>query len=184
MTALNWMGAGLAALLLSASAISGSSPGRPPAPLDARVWTSSGREVQLSQFWGKPTVLIHEGRSATELNRDLKDALWRRAHDPGTDPTSAQVLGVAALSELDWFPARTLAERAIQDRERRVGIPVLIDWKGSLGEAPWALEHGTSSVVVLDGQGKPVFRASGRLSEEQIQRVFRLLEDLVERQAH
>jgi predicted transcriptional regulator len=181
MTALARIGAGLTALLLffSIPGIGHGTPGAEAAPLDARVWTSAGREVRLSQFWGKPTVLIHEGRSATELNRNLKDALWRRAHEPGVDPTAAQVLGVAALSELDWFPARALAERAVRERERKVGIPVLIDWKGALSAAPWGLQRATSSVVVLDGRGQVVFRASGALNDEQIQHVFQLLETLI-----
>lgn len=177
MTALLRIGAGLTALLLFS--FPWSSHGTAPAPLDAQVWTSSGREVRLSHFWGKPTVLIHECRTATELNRKLKDALWRRSQEPGTDPTSAQVLGVAALSELDWFPARSLAEHAVRERERRVGIPVLIDWKDALSAAPWELQRGTSSVVVLDPRGQVVFRASGPLTDEQIQQVFHLLEGMV-----
>ncbi|HVE81697.1 MAG TPA: YtfJ family protein [Myxococcales bacterium] len=147
------------------------------APLDAQVWTAEGRKVQLSSFWGKPTVLIYESRGATELNRLLKDALWRRGHDPAARD-AAQVLGVAALPELDWFPARPLAEHAVRERQQKVGIPVLIDWKGALTGGGWQLQAGTSSVVVLDGRGRVAFRASGALDHAQVQQVFGLLEQL------
>src|SRR5262249_19321985 len=119
MLALTWIGLSFALLT--------SAPSEPP--LDAQVWTAQGKQVQVKSFWGKPTVLIYESRGATELNRPLKDALWKRGHDPAARDV-AQVLGVAALPELDWFPARALAEHAVRERERKVGIPVLIDWKG------------------------------------------------------
>jgi hypothetical protein len=147
------------------------------APMDAQVWTAEGRKVQLSSFWGKPTVLIYEGRSATELNRQLKDTLWHRRHEPGARD-SLQVLGIAALPELDWFPAHALAERAVRERQARVGIPVLIDWKGALGGGAWKLDARTSSVLVLDVQGHVVFRAAGALDSAQMQRVFSVLEQL------
>jgi uncharacterized YtfJ-like protein len=163
-----WLGLSFA-LLTSASA---------GEPLDAQVWTAQGKKVQLSSFWGKPTVLIYESRGATELNRALKDALWRRGNDP-VARDSAQVLGVAALPELDWFPARSLAEHAVRERQAKVGIPVLIDWKGTLTGGGWQLPSGTSSVVVLDPAGREAFRASGSLDGAQIRQVFTLLEQLV-----
>jgi predicted transcriptional regulator len=157
-----------------------SAPSEPP-PLDAQVWTAQGQKVQLKSFWGKPTVLIYESRSATELNRPLKDALWKRGHDHPAARDAAQVLGVAALPELDWFPARALAEHAVRERERHVGIPVLIDWKGALTGGEWRLSASTSSVVVLDGQGHVAFRAVGALDGNQVKQVFSLLETLIGR---
>jgi hypothetical protein len=146
-------------------------------PLDAQVWTAEGKQVQLRSFWGKPTVLIYESRGATELNRPLKDALWHRGHDPQARD-AAQVLGVAALPELNWFPARALAEHAVRERQHKVGIPVLIDWKGTLTGGAWHLPSGTSSVVVLDGAGHAAFRATGALNGDQVKQVFDLLEKL------
>ncbi len=170
MLAFTWIGLSFALLT--------SAPTEPP--LDAQVWTAQGKQVQLKSFWGKPTVLIYEARSATELNRPLKDALWKRGHDPAARDM-AQVLGVAALPELDWFPARALAEHAVREREKKVGIPVLIDWKGALTGGAWHLPAGTSSVVVLDGDGHVAFRATGALDGNQVKQVFGLLEQLTGR---
>ena len=167
MSALAWLALSFA--LLTSTGESG--------PLDAQVWTAAGEKVQLRTFWGKPTVLIYESRDATELNRGLKDALWRRGNDPSARHV-AQVLGVAALPELDWFPARSLAEHAVRQRQEKVGVPVLIDWKGALTGGAWQLKLGTSSVLVLDGAGHVAFRAAGTLNGEQIQQVFRVLEQL------
>ncbi|HYV49829.1 MAG TPA: YtfJ family protein [Myxococcaceae bacterium] len=168
MLALTWIGLSFALLT--------SAPAEPP-PLDAQVWNAQGQKVQLKSFWGKPTVLIYESRNATELNRALKDALWKRGHDPAARDV-AQVLGVAALPDLDWFPAHMLAEHAVRERERKVGVPVLIDWKGVLTGGEWRLPAGTSSVLVLDGAGHVAFRASGALDGNQVKQVFSLLEQL------
>jgi len=167
MLALVWIGLSFALVT--------SAPAEPP--LDAQIWNAQGQQVQLKSFWGKPTVLIYESRTATELNRSLKDALWKRGHDPAARDV-AQVLGVAALPELDWFPAHMLAEHAVRERELKVGVPVLIDWKGVLTGGAWRLPAGTSSVLVLDGTGRVAFRASGALTANQVQQVFGLLEQL------
>lgn len=188
MRAVILLGLSLAVLASAGPAPTSTAPAVPPAdpsqiqapaqpPLDAQVWTAEGKKVQLSSFWGKPTVLIYESRAATELNRQLKDALWHRGKDPNARGT-AQVLGVVSLRELDWFPARVLAERAVRERQAKVGIPVLIDWKGALTGGAWQLNAKTSSVVVLDAQGHAVYRASGALDGAQVQQVFSLLQQL------
>jgi len=148
-----------------------------PEPLDAQVWTAEGQKVHLRSFWGRPTVLIYEARNALEVNRTLKDALWHRGHGPGAK-TDAQVLGIAALHEYDWFPARSVAEHMVRERQARVGIPVLIDWKGELSTGAWALPAQGSSVVVLGDKGTVEFRATGALTQQQIDEVFALLERL------
>jgi len=172
----SWLGLSLA-LLISGPATHSPEGG---VPLDAQVWTAEGRQISLRSFWGKPTVLLYESRAATELNRTLKDALWRRGRDPEARGI-AQVLGVAALQELDWWPARALAENAVRARQEQVGIPVLIDWKGVLTGGAWKLRPDSSSVIVLDSEGKAVFRATGALDAAQVQRVFQLLEGLTGR---
>jgi hypothetical protein len=177
MLALTWIGLSFALLTSAPANGAAAAP-----PLDAQVWSADGQRVQLKSFWGKPTVLIYESRGATELNRPLKDALWRRGHDPSARD-AAQVLGVAALPELDWFPARQLAEHAVRERQLKVGIPVLIDWKGVLTGGEWRLQAGTSSVVVLDGSGHAAFRATGALTSDQVKQVFSLLEQLTGRRA-
>ncbi len=170
----SWLGPSFALLISDPAA--GPSP-EAGAPLDAQVWTAEGRQISLRSFWGKPTVVLYESRAATELNRPLKDALWRRGCDPAARG-AAQVLGVAALGELDWWPARALAERAVRERQAKVGIPVLIDWKGALTGGVWQLRSDSSSVIVLDSGGKMVFRATGALDDAQVRQVFQILEDL------
>jgi hypothetical protein len=149
--------------------------------LDARVETSSGAATQLATRWGRPTVLFYEDRHSTGLNQALKAELFARGVQEGLlDRVS--VVAVANLEGLNWFPAREFALAGVRDAEQRAGIPVLVDWSGALSRPPWRLSGRTSSVLVLDGQGRVAFEASGSLGPLERQALLAALSRLVEAQ--
>ncbi|MFL5319640.1 MAG: YtfJ family protein [Myxococcaceae bacterium] len=139
---------------------------------------TAGKVVPLTGFKGKPTVLIYEDRTSTEQNRKLKDELWRRGHESGL-LDAAHVVGVANLSSYDFWPARTFAQSHIQKLEKKVGIPVLIDWKGAMESTPWNLPSGSSTVLVFDSDGKLVFSHSGALSDAQTEELIGKLSTMI-----
>jgi len=148
------------------------------APLDASLQRWDGTKATISHFRGKPTVVFYEDRTSAEVNRPLKNALvergqQRQLHD------AANVVAVANLGAYDFFPARHFAKKAVRDVEERVKIPVLIDWKRSLAASPWNLPPKSSSVLVLDAEGRPVFEHSGTLSPNEIERLFGVLDLLL-----
>jgi hypothetical protein len=144
---------------------------------DASVSTSSGETVQLSQFWGRPTVVFYEDRKSMEDNRLLKqqlehllaqNALLRRT----------RVLAVANLQEYNWFPARQFALAGVKSAEVKNRIALYIDLEGSLTRAPIQLPRAGASVLLVDEQGTIVFRHLGPLGDKQRGQMFSLLEQL------
>jgi predicted transcriptional regulator len=92
------------------------------------------------------------------------------------------VVAVANLEAYDFFPARGIALSHVRDEEKKWGIPILVDLKGTLGATPWNLPKKTSSVLLLDGSGKVVFRYSGRMKEEDMEAFFKALGTLLGRE--
>ncbi|WP_422652959.1 TIGR01777 family oxidoreductase [Archangium sp.] len=62
---------------------------------------------------------------------------------------AARVVAVTNLESFDFFPARGIALSHVRGEEKKRGIPILVDLKGTLGNAPWKLPRKTSSFQTL-----------------------------------
>ena len=172
----------IAGMLTAALLAASTSLAAPPqaGPMDATLRGSDGKEVTLSRWRGKPVILFYEDRHSTTLNGPLKEALFSRGQELGL-LDAAFVVAVANLESFDFFPARGIALSHVRDEEKKWGIPILVDLKGTLREAPWNLPAHTSSVLLLDGNGALIYRYSGRLREEDQKLFFQTLGALVGR---
>ncbi|HYO58213.1 hypothetical protein [Archangium sp.] len=136
--------------------------------------------MALSRWRGKPVILFYEDRHSTTLNSPLKEALFSRGKELGL-LEAARVVAVANLESFDFFPARGIALSHVRGEEKKWGIPILVDLKGTLGKAPWNLPGKTSSVLLLDGNGMLVYRYSGRMDAEAQKMFFQTLGSLLGR---
>ena len=173
-----WL-AGALAVCLAASG-SSSPASVQSGPLDATLSASDGKEVALSRWRGKPVILFYEDRHSTTLNSPFKEALFARGKALGL-LEAAWVVAVANLESFNFFPARGIALSHVRAEERRWGIPILVDLKGTLGTAPWSLPRKTSSVLLLDSAGAVVYRYSGRMSQQEQEAFFQVLGQLLGR---
>jgi len=149
-------------------------------PLDARVSNTQGKSVWLAQLRGKPTVLFYEDKDSTAENQALKDELFRQGKEKGL-LEAATVIAIANVQGYDWFPAKNFVVSAVKDTEKTSGIPVYLDWNGTLSSKPWNLSATGSTVLVFDAKGERLFSRTGKLSPAEIQQVFGLLATLVTR---
>ncbi|MFL5352873.1 hypothetical protein [Archangium sp.] len=149
-------------------------------PMDATLRGSDGKEVVLSRWRGKPVILFYEDRHSTTLNSAFKEALFERGKTQGL-LDAVWVVAVANLESYDFFPARGIALSHVRDEEKKWGIPILVDLKGTLGATPWNLPKKTSSVLLLDGTGQVVFRYSGRMGDQDMETFFHALGALLGR---
>lgn len=150
------------------------------APMDAVVETSSGSTTHLGALLRKPTVLFYEDKDAGPINQHVKDALYAEGKERGL-LAAVNVIAVANVAAFDWFPARNFVLAAVRDVERKVNVPVYLDFKGALAAPPWSLPPKSSTVLVLNGAGELVWKVKGRLSEAELAAMFALLEQLIAR---
>ena len=143
-------------------------------PLDATVSTTSGAELKLSSLRGRPTVMFYEDRDSTALNQPLKDELFKRGRDEGL-LQKVTVIAIANVKGYDWFPARNFVVAAVKDTEKKVGVPVYLDWSGTLTATPWNLPPATASVLVLDREGRVALLLTGKLKPAGRDQVFSAL---------
>ena len=149
-----------------------------PEPLDATLRGSDGKHVRLSTWRGKPVILFYEDKKSTSLNAPLKEELFKRGQARGL-LEAAFVVAVANLEDYDFFPARQIALSYVRDEEKKAGVPILVDLDGTLGGPPWGLPKKTSNVLLLDGEGRLIFKHSGRMKEAEMEAFFGTLSRLV-----
>jgi hypothetical protein len=152
-----------------------------PAP-DAALSTTDGRATHLAERRGSPAVLFYESRSATELNAHVKARL---AEEGARDDLrhAVRVIPIANLARYNFAPARDIALAFLRRLERRLDVTILVDLDGALAAPPWSLPPDTSSVVLLDAGGAPVWRRSGRLSDDDMEALFTRLGALLGRES-
>ncbi len=170
----------MGSLLPLAWLLAGAVPAQAAPAVDATLADSRDAPVRLSSFRGKPLVLFYEDRDSCEQNARLKRALHQRA-EAAQLSQAAHVLGVANVASYDFWPARGFVLAAIRDVEERERIPVLVDWKRTMGAAPWRLPEGASSVVLLDAEGHLVHGWTGAVEGQDMEQFFELLGELVRR---
>lgn len=163
----------LSCLFIVGAAPAGEGPPATPAAPDATLRNTADEPVLVSQFRGKPSVLLYEDRHSTEVNRSFKTAL--RAREQGPHGADVQVLAVANLSGLNFFPIRGFALHGVREAERKAQHPLLVDWENALTRPPWSLPPNGSTVVVLSPTGDVVFTQSGALDAQAQEQVFALL---------
>jgi hypothetical protein len=144
----------------------------------AALVTTDGRLATLSG--DGPAVVFYEDRASTGINAHVKAALADHADDD-TLRRAVRVVPVANIARYDFPPAREIALAFLRRLERRVHVPILVDLDGTLTAPPWKLPDDTSSVVVLDAGGTPVWRRSGRLSDADVDALFATLAALLHR---
>lgn len=171
-----WVGQVIAVVLMGI--VSTKTDREVKAPIDAQLSSTSDAVLRVAQYRGKPVILFYEDKDSGELNRKLKDELIHRARKRGL-LDAAHVLPVANVAKFDWLPAKQFALAAIRSEEKKAGVPILIDWRGTLSKALWSLPSKSSSVLVLDAEGNIRFQESGRLGDDDIERLFALVETLV-----
>lgn len=176
-TTLRSGGVGALALLWCFAAFAQGAPLDPPI-LDATLKSSSGEERSLSAWRGKPVILFYEDRDSRDINAALKTELFARGKAHGL-LTAAAVVAIANLQAFDFFPVRQIALSYVRDEEKRVGVPILVDLKGTFQKEPWQVPPRTSSVLLLNGQGQLMWRYSGHMDAARIEAFFQTLGTLV-----
>jgi hypothetical protein len=148
------------------------------APRDADLERTDGSTVAIRVYRGKPAVLFYEDRHSTEINADVKKALWEQGRAANrTD--AVHVVAIANIQAYDFFPAKDFAVAFIRRLEGRIGSPILLDASGVLSKPPWNLPAEGGTVVLLDADGRDVWQHSGALGPERTRELLARVEALL-----
>lgn len=140
-----------------------------------KLRTTEGTYVRLREaFRSRPSVLFYEDKDSTRLNQALKDALFA-AGKKNNLLDAVSVVAVANVQAYDWFPARNFVVSAVKETEKKVGVPVYLDWTGELTRKPWSLSANNSTVVIVDRAGAVRWTKEGKLEPKEVDEALALI---------
>jgi hypothetical protein len=146
--------------------------------LDAEITTSSGKKTHLKQFYGKPVLLFYEDPDSVKVNQPAKEELARLSLKWNLKE-KVDVVAVANLQGWNWQPAIFFALIAVRGEEKKAQIPVLVDFAGTMQNAPWNLSAHKSTILVLAPDGEVLFQSMGKLDPKKFDELTATLEQVL-----
>ena len=141
-----------------------------------QIQSVDGKQEALQPQPGLPTLIFYEGRDSKKQNQELKHKLKRLVDSVGGDYHGrVQLLPIANLEGLDFWPVRNFVQNAVRSESKRIGAEIYCDWNGELRQK-LQLKPNLSSVILLDRQGKVIFAAEGSIAPGEQDRLLELLQ--------
>jgi YtfJ family uncharacterized protein len=136
--------------------------------LDDSLWSSN-------ELKGKVHVLFYVDPDEKDLNNEASDAL--KAEDfPREKFQSVAIINMAAT----WLPNFAISSSLKKKQERYPTTIYIRDYKKVVVNA-WEISDDNSNVLAFDKQGRIIFRKDGKLNQEDIRKIIRIIRDHLDR---
>jgi len=146
-----------------------------PAPA-FKVVSGDKQTLTLDELKGRVIVLFYEAKRSIEQNRALKNVLNQFYVRQPQDIKN----GIARVGVIDCQGVlfKGAWEAGLRDHSVKEGITVYGDWDGKMAD-DYGVNTDESNVIVIDRKGVIRYRASGALTEEDVDAIEKLLKGLV-----
>jgi hypothetical protein len=148
-------------------------PVRGDRPCDFTVEDADGRKASLSELKGWAVLIMYEDRIAADMNRAFKMRLEKMAR-ARTVPPNLAIMAIADLRLFQAWPAKKYARNALRKQQEQLGTPLFADWDGTAGNC-LDVPPQSSTLILLDPDGKAVWASTGPLSAGRQKRLVKLL---------
>lgn len=139
---------------------------------------ASGRAVLLSEFAGKPSLLIVESVEVIAQNIGFKQQIRQAATARPDLASKMGLIAVADLSGVSGFGMSIAMSAVSAASSKDPNVRILVDNDGIVN-AELRLDPRKSNVVVLDGALNPVMGLSGQLTLKQGEAIINKLVQMV-----
>jgi hypothetical protein len=161
-------------ILPTANALPNVGDGRP----ELRLVDAWDRTFELRATANKPILVIYEDKDSAHQNDALKDELARLAKGD----RYKQAIVLLAIADVDgyaYWPVKGFVKDAIKDQSHKFGTVIYCDWTGAV-RTKMGLRKNTSNVILYGRDGKVLFSAEGRMSNDQRAKLIALLRSQVD----
>ncbi len=138
--------------------------GKTGGKVDGTPWSS-----QMLQ--GKVHVLFYVDPDKRDLNEPFSEALKAR-NFPHDRYTSVAIVNMAAT----WMPNFAI-EMKLKAKQKKYPHAVYVKDKKKVLVKKWALKDNDSDILVFDKAGRLIYQHAGRLHDDQIRQVLKLIEN-------
>ena len=131
----------------------------------------SGEAWNSSMLKDKVYILFYVDPDEKDTNNDFSEALKKRAYDLNNFATVA-VINLAAT----WLPNFAI-ESSLKSKQKEYPNTTYVKDKTKYLVKEWALADDSSDVLVFDKEGKLIYYYSGKLVQDEIEKVLKLVDE-------
>lgn len=132
--------------------------------LDGTPWSSE-------ELRDKVHVLFYVDPDKKDLNEEASEALSKE-NFPSDKFQSVAIINMAAT----WLPNFAISS-SLEEKQKRYPRTIYVrDYKKIVIQA-WGISDDESDILAFDKTGRLVFRKDGKLTEEEIHRLIRLIQE-------
>ena len=139
------------------------------------VSAGDGSKMSLADVSGKVVIILYETKDVIEINRPLKNMLNELFTD--NIKKSAIVLPVINCSHATFISAWKSNLRKNSEKEQ---LTIYGDWDGAMFK-DYGMKDKTNNIIIVDKKGMVRYSNFSKLSDEDIQNVKVLIQDLTRR---
>lgn len=130
----------------------------------------SGGAFNTDEMKGKVAVLFYVDPDEKDLNEAFSEALAAKKYDQNKYKSYA-VINMAAT----WLPNFAIASSLKEKQEKFPNAVYVMDMRKNFVKK-WELGDDTSVVVIMDKEGKVLYRHDGKLDQGEMKKAFDLIE--------
>ena len=138
--------------------------GEDGAKVDGTSWDSA-------MLNGKIHTFFYVDPDKKDLNNALADALKAKRFDR-EKVNSVAVVNLAAT----WLP-NAIIESKLKEKQKKYPHTIYVKDKKKVLVKKWNLEDDNSDILIFDKKGKVIYKKFGKVSDNEIHKVIRLIED-------
>jgi len=143
-----------------------------------RVKSVDDKELTSDRIKGKVVVIFYETKDSVEKNRKLKDEL-NKFYDEQPDAIKEQIVRVPIINCSGAFwPFAGIWKRKLREHSKKEGITIYGDWDGMMS-SDYSMKSSDSNIVIIGKKGRIRYFAFGKVENERISSIKKLLKELV-----
>jgi hypothetical protein len=143
---------------------------------DFKLKNSTGKEYSLAspEFEGRVMSIFYVDPDEKDTNNHVEDALTKEKESGGLDKTRYVGFGIVNLkaSAMPNF----LIKAAIKSKQEKTGAIIILDLDYTILNL-WGLKNDSSNVVVLDKERICRYVYNGKLPQEELAKMIRIIKE-------
>jgi len=166
----------LLASLLTTLSLSALTVGEIPKPIT--ISGEKGGNVKDDSAWnsnslqGKVSVVFYVDPDEKDVNEHFSKALHKKEYRKRGPFQSLAIINLAAT----WKP-NFVIEKILASKQKEFAKTIYVKDKASVLVKEWALDDDASDVILFDKNGKVLFYKSGKMSDADSEKIYKLIEE-------
>ena len=160
----------LAAMIFASSlTIGGAAP-------EFEIYSTQSSPLHSSSLKGNVLVITYETKDVVNKNKAFKDKVLELYATDDSKGQTVQIVPIINCFKYKW-PINKFCIKKTQDNARDLGIPIYYDKSGKMYD-DFGMKDDESNVFVVDKNGMVSYFKEGRLNDNEIAHVMKLIRKL------